>query len=145
MFRGADVGPDLANPHAIPMQDSVRQGAQGPAGTLEIETAQLAVSSPDVTLTSRFGPLVRVVYREHRILLAMVAAYIAIGGSFLFLFGRPYPLRLTYPLFALMWVVGGGSYGLSSGAAILAISERPSSLPGWRVLCWLERCSCRFK
>jgi PAP2 superfamily len=92
------------------MQDSVRRGAQGPTGTFEIETAQLAVSSPDVTLTSRFGPLVRVVYREHRILLAMVAAYVAIGGSFLVLFGRPYPLRLTYPLFALMWVVGGGSY-----------------------------------
>ena len=43
------------------------------------------------------------VYREHRIILGLVAGYIAIGGLALTAFGRPWPIKPTNVVFAVIW------------------------------------------
>ena len=55
------------------------------------------------------GPLVRAVLWEHRRVLAIVGIYIGLGGALLTFFGRPWPIRLMYPVVALAW---GGLSGL---------------------------------
>jgi hypothetical protein len=50
------------------------------------------------------------VWQEHRLLVALVATYIGIGGAVLIALGRPYPFRLVYPLFSSVWLEGGMAY-----------------------------------
>jgi PAP2 superfamily protein len=60
---------------------------------------------------------------EHRLLIVLVSGYVLLGGALLTLTARPYPLGLTYPFFAAMWLAG------STGYAFLAGVRNPRDLP----------------
>jgi hypothetical protein len=49
------------------------------------------------------GPLIREVLWEHRRALMIVGIYIGLGGGLLTFFGRPWPIKLMYPVVALAW------------------------------------------
>lgn len=54
--------------------------------------------------------VVRSVIWQHRRFLGLAIAYIAIGGAIQLALGRPWPVRLTTPLFAASWLAATVAY-----------------------------------